>query len=118
MTVQLATPDNTWLAPSNNPTVAYSNNQVVKTTAGILFGVTVYNSAATPQFIQLHNTFALPGNGAVPVTLLSVPAMGNLSIDFGVHGKAFGRGIVVCNSTTGPTLTIGSNDCWFDPRFK
>ena len=118
MTVQLAPADNTFLAPASNSSLAYEASRVIKASAGILFGVTVYNSAAVAQFIQLHDASALPANGAVPLTVLTIPAASSIIYEFGAHGKAFNIGIVVCNSSTGPTRTAGAADCFFDPRFK
>lgn len=110
--------DNTWNAPVNNPSAVYEASRVVKASAGILFGITIHNSNVAAQFIQLHDSAALPANGAAPVTLITIPAASSINLDFGAHGKAFALGIVVCNSTTGPTKTLGAADCFFDARFK
>jgi hypothetical protein len=118
MTTQLAVPTSTTTAPDNISTAAYATNLAVKAGNGILFGVKGYNSKASAQFIQLHDAAALPADTAVPLEIITVPASSNFDIDFGVHGKAFGLGIVVCNSSTGPTKTIGSADCWFSARYK
>lgn len=118
MTVQLAPADNTFMAPTNNSSLVFEASRVVKVTAGILFGLTVYNSAAVPQFIQLHDSATVPGAGAIPSTVLFIPAGVSQSFEFGVHGRAFNIGIVVCNSSTAPTRTAGAADCFFDPRFK
>jgi hypothetical protein len=78
-----------------------------------------YNSKTTGQFIQLHNTVAVPpSNGSVPVMIFYVPAQSNFSLDLGNYGRYFSTGMFIVNSSTGPTLTIGSSDCWFDVQFK
>lgn len=105
-------------SPLNNPTVAYAASKVVKAAPGVLLGLTGYNSLASAQFIQLHDAPSLPADTAVPVEVITVAASSNFSFDFGVYGKAFATGIVVCNSTTGPTKTIGAANCWFAPRYK
>lgn len=106
------------LAPANNPTTAYAASKVIKAAPGVLHGITGYNSLAGVQFVQLHDATSLPADTAVPVEVIAVAASSNFSIDFGVYGKAFATGIVVCNSTTGPTKTIGLANCWFAPRYK
>lgn len=118
MSTQIAAPTSITNAPANNPSVAYEASRVVKVGNGILFGLSGYNSLASAQFIQLHDAAALPADAQVPVEVITVPASSNFNLDFGVHGKAFGNGIVVCNSTTGPTKTIGAANCFFSPRFK
>lgn len=105
-------------APSNATTTAYAASLVIKGSAGALFGITGYNSLASAQFIQLHNASSLPADAAVPVVVIAVPASSNFSIDFGVYGRWFTTGIVVTNSTTGPTKTIGAANCWFDAQYK
>jgi hypothetical protein len=102
---------------ANATTVAYAASLVVKASGGVLFGLTGYNSKASAQFIQIHDAVALPSEAAVPKVIISVPASSSFSVDFGKEGRKFDNGIVLCNSSTGPTKTIGSADCWFDAQY-
>ena len=97
---------------SRAATAAYANSLVVKNTAGRLFLLLGYNSNAVAQFIQVHNTTAVPADGVAPVYTFTVP-QGNFSLDLSNVGDYFSTGITVCNSSTGPTKTIGAADCWF-----
>lgn len=93
-------------------TTAYKKSLVVKNAPGRLFLLVGYNSNAAAQFIQVHNTAAVPADGVAPVYTFAVP-QGNFSLDLSNVGDYFSTGITVCNSSTGPTKTIGADDCWF-----
>lgn len=97
---------------------AYEASHVIKGSKGTLISLVGYNSKASSQFIQIHNAATLPADTAVPVYTILVAATSNFSIDVPITGVRFGTGIVVCNSSTGPTKTIGSADCWFDAVIK
>lgn len=101
----------------NAATTIYATSLVVKTTKGILVGITGYNAKTSTQFIQIHDAAALPANTAIPIVVFAVAASTPFSLDFGLRGKTFPTGIVICNSSTGPTLTVGSADCWFEARY-
>lgn len=105
-------------ACANSDSAAYVASQVVKATPGILYQVHGYNSAVAAQFIQLHDAASVPADTAVPELIITVPASSNFAIDLGVYGKRFAVGIVVCNSSTGPTKTVGAADCYFSARYK
>lgn len=83
----------------------------------VVYGLQGYNSKASAQFIQLHEATTLPADAAVPVCIFIVAASSNFSLDFGVYGRKFDTGCVICNSSTGPAKTIGSADCWFDVQY-
>lgn len=104
---------NTPVASSLSASTAYETNRVVKASAGRLFVVNGYNSLGSAQFIQVHNAASLPADTAVPVCVITVAASSNFSIDFGPLGIPLSTGIVLCNSTTGPTKTIGAANCYF-----
>lgn len=105
------------ITPLNVGTAAYAASLIVKATGGILFSVTGYNSKASAQFIQIHDSATLPADTAVPKLVITVPASSNFTLDFGDRGMAFTNGIVLCNSSTGPTKTIGSADCFAVARY-
>ena len=104
--------------PLNARTTAYSNHLIVKSGPGTLFGLSGFSSAVASQWIQVHDfQGGIPPNGAVPELIISVATVTNFSAAWVIPGRFFFRGCVICNSSTGPTLTIGSADCWFDAQF-
>jgi hypothetical protein len=103
-------------APTSVDSTALEASHILKAAAGVLYGFTGYSARTTSQFIQVHNSATLPADTAVPVIVFFVPA-GPVSFSWDApaqFGKFFSAGITTCNSTTGPTKTIGSADCWFN----
>lgn len=96
---------------------AYEASRVLKASGGTAIAVWGYNSGPA-QFIQVHNTTSVPANGAVPVAIFAVAATSNFSLTVPMTGLPLSTGITVCNSTTGPTKTIGATDCWFNAVVK
>lgn len=106
--------------PENSTSNAFENLRGVKSGAGTLYGFSGFNSKAAAQFVlafDLSNVSAAPANGTIPVIVVTVPASSNFSYDAGRWGRAFHAGIILCNSSTSSTLTIGLADCWFDAQY-
>jgi len=93
----------------------YEASKVVKAGAGTLFNLSGYNSGPA-QWLQLYNSTTLPANGVAPILLLAVPAQSTFSFDW-TKGIPCSTGIVIGNSSTGPTKTIGSADCYFTASY-
>lgn len=104
------------LLPLNKSSIAYAASLVVKTGTGILYGFTVFSSRASAQWIQVFDARDVPADGAVPAWIGTVATVSNLGVNW-LPGRTFQAGIVICNSSTGPTKTIGSADCWFDAQY-
>jgi hypothetical protein len=98
--------------------VALEASKVIKSAPGKLMFLCAYNDKASAQYIQLHNATALPSNGAVPVLIFQLATKAVQVIPFpDTTGFDFSTGIVVANSSTGATLTVGSADCFFSALY-
>lgn len=104
-------------AASRVSSPALEASRVIRSRASTLLSVTGHNSKASAQFIQLHDAAALPADGVVPVLTFTVPANSNFSLVFPVP-MAFDAGVVVCNSATLATKTIGAADCFFTAQIE
>lgn len=104
--------------PINAPNAASLVAKIVTIPGGQarLHRVTATNTNAAQRFIQIFDATSLPSNGATP--LITFPLATTAStippLDLGVYGRVFQNGIVIANSSTEATLTLGSADSFFD----
>lgn len=102
---------------ANATTTAYAASLVVSAVGATVFGITGHNSKITDQYIQIHDSPSLPADSAIPKVTILVPASSSFAMEFGNLGRLCSSGIVICNSSTAQTKTIGSADCWFDVQY-
>jgi len=105
-------------ARSISSSTALENSRIIKNSPGVLYALSGYNSLASIQFIQLFDSLTVPAETAVPLLTYSVPASSNFNIPLPPDGLYFATGIVVVNSTTGPTKTIGAANVFFTAQYK
>jgi hypothetical protein len=91
-----------------------ANSLIVKPDAGLFFGFTVSSTAA--QFVQVYDANSVPADGAIPLISLAVAATNQIATIW-VPPRGFSNGIVLCNSSTQHTKTIGTATCIFDAQF-
>jgi hypothetical protein len=103
--------------PLNATSQALGISLIVKSGAGSLVAVTGFNNNAAARFLHIFDTQGALANGMVPVVVISVAIAGNYSQNWTSLGRAFARGIVLANSTTAATLTLGTADFWFDAQY-
>lgn len=108
--------EDTALEPLNHYSTALQASMVVKTGPGILYGITVTSTLGSPQYLMIFDATSLPADGAIPILAKSLPA--NDAVGFSwLPGRTFLVGIVVCNSTTNTSKTLGAANCLFDAQF-
>lgn len=103
---------------ANKTTTAYAASLVVAANPAVFYGCTGYNSLASDQFIQVHDAASLPADGAIPKISFKIRASDNFALDYDTRGRQFTNGIVICNSTTQNTLTIGAANLWIDAQVE
>lgn len=104
------------LKPLNKHSAAYANSIFVKSGQGILYGFTARSSNASAQFIQVHDTQAVPASGAVPCVVVDIAATATTGALW-LPGRTFLYGCWIVNSTTAPTYTAGAADTFFDVQY-
>ena len=83
----------------------------------VVYGWTAYNTKGSAQFINVFDANVLPAEGAVPLFSWALAANSGVGFGFQPNGRQFQTGLVLCNSSTDATKTIGSADCFFDVQF-
>ena len=83
--------------------VAYESGEVVKATPGTVHRISGFNAHVAAVFIQIHDEASMPANGVAP----AISAL----------GRYCQKGISVCSSSAGPTLTISGSTAWFSIQF-
>jgi len=97
---------------------AIEASRIVKDSPGTIYGFSGYSGLAAAQWIQLHDSATLPADTAVPKYSFKVGPSSNFSFDLDPEGDHFENGIVICNSTSHATKTIGAADTMFNILYK
>jgi hypothetical protein len=96
---------------------ALAASLIVSVKPARLLRVSFTNTNAAARWLQLFNAIAVPADTAVPLLSIPVAIGAFVNIDLGVYGRFFSTGIVLCNSSTAATKTIGAADSFFDASY-
>ena len=86
---------------------------IVKDAKGWLIAVVFVNTNAAARFLQVFDSATLPADTAVPLISISVAAGATYVLSFPGFAAPMQNGIVLCNSSTAATKTIGAADSLF-----
>ncbi len=96
--------------------VAAENKPIVTASKGSVLNVLGYTSATADIFIQIFDTNAVPAEAAIPTAVFVIPGRtGGSSFSLAIPngGLPCTSGIVICNSSTAATKTVGSSNTFF-----
>lgn len=96
--------------PVHSPAAASS---LIVSTGPCSLSQLVVDNAGGAQFIQLHDSATVPADGAIPTLVFRIPASTSAAFDAALRGVQFNTGLVICNSSTAATKTIGAANCYF-----
>jgi len=104
-------------SPQSSPQGKLSN-QFIATGYLRVYGITVYSSNLSSQFILMFDASTLPADTAVPIMAFPVATAANVGLYYGPMGRIFQRGLVLCSSSTATTKTLNATaDCLFDVEY-
>lgn len=83
----------------------------------VVYGFTAYSTKGSAQFLNVFDAEKLPADGAVPLFSFPLAANNGVGFAFPPTGRQFQTGLVLCNSSTDSSKTIGSADMLFDVQF-
>ena len=104
------------LAPFNFNPAAAAASGVVKGGPGAVFGWTITNTNAATRWVQFFDATTVPADTAVPLITIQLTT-GATSLVTLIRPRLFFKGIVVCNSSTSATKTVGAADSFFDVQY-
>lgn len=90
---------------------------IVITNHILVQGFTVYSTKSSAQYLNMFDADALPADGATPIFSWALSANNGVGISWAPRGREFHAGLVLCNSSTDATKTLGSADCLFDVQY-
>ncbi len=103
---------------SNYTSPSLEASKIVSAVPCKLFVISGFNTLASDQYIHIFNSTTLPANGTKPLFVLY--ASGGSTFGYtapALYGRYFSTGLVICNSTTLATKTLGAADCSFDIQY-
>ena len=101
---------------TNKSSSGLADSLIISSNPSVLYGLTIYNGKAPAQYIQLHDAASLPADASIPIyPPIQIDTGETKGLSF-PEGRIFSTGIVVCNSSTANTKTIGAADCMFDAQ--
>jgi hypothetical protein len=84
----------------------------------IVYGFVAYSTKGSAQFLNVFDLSSVPADTAVPLFSWPLAANNGVGVSYAPNGRWFKEGIVLCNSSTDATKTIGSADCLFDVQWN
>ncbi len=71
------------LAASNYSSDLFEASGIIKSSSGILFGISGFYNGIVARFFQIYNSSGVPATGEVPVIVIRVGAKNNFSWNIG-----------------------------------
>jgi len=105
------------MAGALNFNIGKLTNSIVVPGRICVYGFTVYSTNASAQKILCFDANSVPADTAVPLFAWAVSANSGVGFAFPPQGRQFQTGLVLCNSSTDATKTIGAADTFFDVQF-
>lgn len=100
----------------NDSSAALEASRVVRVGPALVFGFHAHSTLDTPQFVMLFDASAVPADTAVTPLVWEVGADSSRDVAW-IPPRSFRNGVVICNSTTNATKTLGAANTLFDVQF-
>ena len=101
----------------NDSSAVLENARVCRIGPALVSGFHAHSTLDTAQFIMVFDASAIPADGAVTPMVWEVAGDSSRDVAWVPYPRGFRNGVVICNSTTNATKTLGAANTLFDVQF-